>query len=90
MSKVKIENISKTKSPFYCGLADKSSLALQYGQSKIVDETLVTDYIKGRQKAGVLKITVIPIPKVEEKKTSDSNKTNGGKKNKNSNETTTK
>ena len=88
MSKVKIENISKTKSPFYCGLADKSSLALQYGQSKIVDETLVTDYIKGRQKAGVLKITVIP--KVEEKKTSDSNKTNGGKKNKNSNETTTK
>jgi len=88
MSKVKIENISKTKSPFYCGLADKSSLALQYGQSKIVDETLVTDYIKGRQKAGVLKITVIP--KVEEKKTSDSNKTNGGKKNKNSDETTTK
>ena len=88
MSKVKIENISKTKSPFYCGLADKSSLALQYGQSKIVDETLVTDYIKGRQKAGVLKITVIP--KVEEKKTSDSNKTNGGKKNKNSYETTTK
>ena len=88
MSKVKIENISKTKSPFYCGLADKSSLALQYGQSKIVDETLVTDYIKGRQKAGVLKITVIP--KVGEKKTSDSNKTNGGKKNKNSDETTTK
>lgn len=88
MSKVKIENISRTKSPFYCGLADKSSLALQYGQSKIVDETLVTDYIKGRQKAGVLKITVIP--KVEEKKTSDSNKTNGGKKNKNSDETTTK
>ena len=88
MSKVKIENISKTKSPFYCGLADKSSLALQYGQSKIVDETLVTDYIKGRQKAGVLKITVIP--KVEEKKTSDSNKTNGGRKNKNSDETTTK
>lgn len=88
MSKVKIENISKTKSPFYCGLADKSSLALQYGQSKIVDETLVTDYIKGRQEAGVLKITVIP--KVEEKKTSDSNKTNGGKKNKNSDETTTK
>ena len=88
MSKVKIENISKTKSPFYCGLADKSSLALQYGQSKIVDESLVTDYIKGRQKAGVLKITVIP--KVEEKKTSDSNKTNGGKKNKNSDETTTK
>ena len=88
MSKVKIENISKTKSPFYCGLADKSSLALQYGQSKIVDETLVTDYIKGRQKAGVLKITIIP--KVEEKKTSDSNKTNGGKKNKNSDETTTK
>ena len=88
MSKVKIENISKTKSPFYCGLADKSSLALQYGQSKIVDETLVTDYIKGRQKAGVLKITVIP--KVEEKKTSDSNKTNGGKKNKNSDETTAK
>ena len=88
MSKVKIENISRTKSPFYCGLADKSSLALQYGQSKIVDETLVTDYIKGRQKAGVLKITVIP--KVEEKKTSDSNKTNGGKKNENSDETTTK
>ena len=88
MSKVKIENISMTKSPFYCGLADKSSLALQYGQSKIVDETLVTDYIKGRQKAGALKITVIP--KVEEKKTSDSNKTNGGKKNKNSDETTTK
>ena len=88
MSKVKIENISKTKSPFYCGLADKSSLALQYGQSKIVDETLVTAYIKGRQKAGVLKITVIP--KVEEKKTSDSNKKNGGKKNKNSDETTTK
>ena len=88
MSKVKIENISRTKSPFYCGLADKSSLALQYGQSKIVDETLVTDYIKGRQKAGVLKITVIP--KVEEKKTSDSNKTNGGKKNKNSDDTTTK
>ena len=88
MSKVKIENISKTKSPFYCGLADKSSLALQYGQSKIVDETLVTDYIKGRQEAGVLKITVIP--KVEEKKTSDSNKTNGGKKNKNSDDTTTK
>ena len=88
MSKVKIENISKTKSPFYCGLADKSSLALQYGQSKIVDETLVTDYIKGRQKAGVLKITVIP--KVEEKKTSDSNKKNGGKKNENSDKTTTK
>ena len=88
MSKVKIENISRTKSPFYCGLADKSSLALQYGQSKIVDETLVTDYIKGRQKAGVLKIPVIP--NVEEKKTSDSNKTNGGKKNKNSDETTTK
>ena len=88
MSKVKIENISRTKSPFYCGLADKSSLALQYGQSKIVDETLVTDYIKCRQKAGVLKITVIP--KVEEKKTSDSNKKNGGKKNENSNATTTK
>ena len=88
MSKVKIENISKTKSPFYCGLADKSSLALQYGQSKIVDESLGTDYIKGIQKAGVLKITVIP--KVEEKKTSDSNKKNGGKKNENSNETTTK
>ena len=88
MSKVKIENISKTKSPFYCGLADKSSLALQYGQSKIVDESLVTGYIKGRQKAGVLKITVIP--KVEEKKTSDSNKKNGGKKNENSNQTTTK
>ena len=88
MSKVKIENISRTKSPFYCGLADKSSLSLQYGQSKIVDETLVTDYIKGRQKAGVLKITVIP--KVEEKKTGDSNKTNGGKKNKNYDETTTK
>ena len=88
MSKVKIENISRTKSPFYCGLADKSSLALQYGQSKIVDETLVTDYIKGRQKAGVLKITVIP--KVEEKKTSDSNKKNGGKRNENSNQTTTK
>ena len=88
MSKVKIQNVSKSHSPFYCGLADKSSLALQYGQSKIVDESLVTDYIKGRQKAGVLKITVIP--KVEEKKTSDSNKKNGGKKNENSNQTTTK
>ena len=30
MSKVKIKNISKSKSPIYCGLKDNSSLSLQF------------------------------------------------------------
>ena len=54
MSKVKIQNVSKSHSPFYCGLADNSSLALQYGQSMIVEESLITPYIERRAILGDL------------------------------------
>ena len=59
MSKVKIKNISKSKSPIYCGLKDNSSLSLQFGQSLIVSESLLTDYIKRREKLGDIIITKV-------------------------------
>ena len=78
MSKVKITNVTKSKSPFYCGLSDNTSVALQYGQSMTVDETLLTDYVRGRQKVGVLKIT--SLPNLVEKTNGSVKKVNGGKK----------
>ena len=81
MSKVKIENISKTKSPFYCGLADKSSLALQYGQSVIVEKSLITPYIDRRAKTGDLLLTEVTTRTDTSSKESDSSdKSKGGKK----------
>lgn len=59
MSKVKIQNVSKSHSPFYCGLADNSSLALQYGQSMIVEKSLITPYIERRAVLGDLLLTEV-------------------------------
>ena len=82
MSKVKIKNVSKDKSPFYCGLANNSSLALQFGQTKTVEENLLTDYIKRRAKLGFLLLTQVKVEeptevqsKVEDKVTSGKKKT---------------
>lgn len=77
MSMVKIKNVSSSKSPFYCGLSDNSSLSLQFGQSSTVDESLLTDYIKRRAKLGDLLITQL---KSEVKSNTEQTKTNGGKK----------
>ena len=82
MSKVKIKNISKSKSPIYCGLKDNSSLSLQFGQSLTVSESLLTDYIKRRAKLGFLLLTQVKVEeptevqsKVEDKVTSGKKKT---------------
>ena len=87
MSKVKIQNVSKSHSPFYCGLADNSSLALQYGQSEIVEKSLITPYIDRRARAGDLLLTEV-IQKNDSTVKVDSDKqdkSKGGKKTTNTN-----
>ena len=87
MSKVKIQNVSKSHSPFYCGLADNSSLALQYGQSEIVEKSLITPYIERRAKVGDLLLTEV-IQKTDATVKEDSDKQDkakGGKKTTNTN-----
>ena len=59
MSKVNIKNVSKDRGPFYCDLSDKSSLVLQFGQSKTLEENLLTEYIRRRASLGYLIITPI-------------------------------
>ena len=76
MSKVNIKNVSRDKSPFYCGLSDNTSLSLQYGQVKTIDKSLVTDYIFRMADNNVLFITDIP----EELQTSDKDNKQSGKK----------
>ena len=87
MSKVKIQNVSKSHSPFYCGLADNSSLALQYGQSEIVEKSLITPYIERRAKVGdLLLIEVIQKTDAKVKEDSDKqDKAKGGNKTTNTN-----
>lgn len=82
MSKVKIKNVSKSYSPFYCGLADDSSLALQYGQFKIVDKSLITPYIERRARIGELHLTeIVQKNEVQAKEESDKqDKAKGGNK----------
>ena len=81
MSKVKIQNVSKSHSPFYCGLADNSSLALQYGQSMIVEKSLITPYIERRAVLGDLLLTEVTTRTYTSSKESDSvDKSKGGKK----------
>ena len=87
MSKVKIQNVSKSHSPFYCGLADNSSLALQYGQSMIVEESLITPYIERRAILGDLLLKEV-IQKTYDTVKEDSDKQDkakGGKKTTNTN-----
>lgn len=87
MSKVKIQNVSKSHSPFYCGLADNSSLALQYGQSMIVEESLITPYIERRAILGDLLLKDV-IQKTYDTVKEDSDKQDkakGGKKTTNTN-----
>lgn len=88
MSKVKIQNVSKSHSPFYCGLADNSSLALQYGQSEIVEKSLITPYIERRAKVGDLLLTEV-IQKTDATKVKEDSdkqdKAKGGKKTTNTN-----
>jgi len=55
--KVKIQNVSKSKSPVFCGLKDNKTLALQYKQTVVEDDSLLTDYIKRLASNGELNIT---------------------------------
>lgn len=82
MSKVKITNVSKSKSPLYCGLKDGSSLSLQYGQSKIVEDSLLTPYLNRRIKYGDYKVAKLAEEvKTEVKQEDTDNKVkNSGKK----------
>ena len=81
MSKEKIQNVSKSHSPFYCGLADNSSLALQYGQSEIVEKSLITPYIERMAKGENILLTEVITRTDTSSKESDSvDKSKGGKK----------
>lgn len=81
MSKVKIQNVSKSHSPFYCGLSDNSSLSLQYGQSVTVEKSLITPYIERLAKERNLLLTEItPRTGTSSKESDSTDKSKGGKK----------
>ena len=81
MSKVKIQNVSKSHSPFYCGLADNSSLSLQYGHSVTVEKSLITPYIERMAKGeNILLTEIIPRTDTSSKESDSADKSKGGKK----------
>lgn len=59
MAKVTIKNVTKSKSILSCDLSDKSSLILLYGESRTLDDSLITDYLRRRASAGDYKITPV-------------------------------
>ena len=60
MSKVKIRNIARDLSPVYCTLAyKKTSFSLMHGDTKYIEENLLTGYLKRRASLGYLSITPV-------------------------------